>query len=507
MKKEVSGYKLVLGYLGIFLMFIGLILLVPLLVLFGYRSNEYMMDNNMSILSQAECFFIPGLASIVVGFLLFLLIMNKQKAKLQDMEDIILTILVWLLAIVLSAVPFMMTGKFNFTQAIFETTSGYTTTGLSVVDVSKCPHIFLFFRSFMQFIGGVGLVLILTSAISDRSGMGIYMLEGHNDRLLPNLIKSARLIFAIYFLYVFLGIILYCCLGMSFFDALCTSMSALSTGGFSTQAKSIAAYDSIGIEAVTVILMLLGSTNFVIHYFLLRGKFKNAFKHYEFAVLAGMLLILYPIIVATIGMQYNSAALGFRYGTFEFVSFMTTSGFEAYFGPNGTGYIELPPAALFAIIILMCIGGQAGSTSGAMKQSRVGIFFLYIYWSIAKLGKNSKVITTHYIYKYGEKEKVDQNEIKNSVSFICLYLVILLIGTMVICLCGYPLDESLFEFASSLGTVGSSVGITSYSANPVVLWTEVIGMFLGRLELMVIFTFFAKLNHIHIRRQLKTKNQ
>jgi trk system potassium uptake protein TrkH len=496
METEVKGYKLVLGYLGIFTMFIGVILLIPLLIIAGFPDEA----------DQYTYFLIPGLCCLAVGFLLFLFIMNKKKGRLEDMEDIVLTISVWILAIVLSAIPFMMTGKYNFTQAVFETTSGYTTTGLSVVDVTTCPHIFLFFRSFMQFIGGIGLVLILTSALSDRSGMGIYLLEGHNDRLLPNLVKSARLIFAIYFLYIFLGIILYCSLGMSFFDAILTSMSALSTGGFSTQANSIAAYNSIGIEIVTVILMLLGSTNFVIHYYLLRGQFKKAFMHYEFIVLLGLLLIIYPIMVITIGMQYDSVGLGFRYGTFEFVSAITTSGFESYWGPNGTGYAELPSAALFCIIILMCVGGQSGSTSGAIKQSRVAMFFMYIYWSIAKLGKSNKIISTHYIYRYGEKEKVQESEVKSSISFICLYLFLYLLGTLIITCCGVPLDAALFDFASSIGTVGSTVGITGYNTNPVVLWTEIFGMFLGRMELLVVFAFFAKLKDTHIRKRDLNQN-
>jgi len=267
MIEKVSGKKLFLGYVGLFMMLIGIILLVPLLVIIFYHED----------LQYAKDFLIPGVSSIFVGFFLFLFVFKKDRQNLGKGSDVALVLVIWLLAITISAFPFMLTGKYDFTQAFFETTSAYTTTGLSVVDVSNTPHIFLFYRSFMLFVGGIGLVLILTSATSDSRSMNIYLIEGHNDKLLPNLIKSSRLILSIYFGYVVLGVCLYLLAGMNLFDAINHSMAALSTGGFSTNLNSIGGYNNIWIEIVTVFLMILGSTNFIIHYFLIKRKFKKFF--------------------------------------------------------------------------------------------------------------------------------------------------------------------------------------------------------------------------------------
>lgn len=477
MIKEVKGAKLLFGYLGIFLMMVGAIILVPLLVIAFYPNEA----------SEMKCFLVPGTASITIGFFLYLLIQGKNKGKLEGHEDLGLIVLVWIVAIVVSAIPFMLKGTYNFTQAIFESTSGYTTTGLSMVDVSSCSHIFLFYRSFLQFVGGVGLVLILTSAISDRQGMGLYMLEGHNDRLLPNLIKSARLIFAIYFLYMLLGVGLYMATGVNFFEAICHSMSALSTGGFSTRVGSVREFNSFAFEVVTMVLMLLGSTNFVIHYYLLRGHFKKAFRHYEFGVFLLLACTILPLMVMSLSIQYNDFVLGLRYGVFEFVSAITTSGFQVV-----ESYKTVPPATYFSIVILMCIGGQSGSTSGGMKQSRVALALLNIKWYLEGLGRSGLVIKSHHINRFGEEELLSEEEVKSSCDFVGLYLLLLLIGTMIIAATGVSFQDALFEFASSLGTVGLSIGVTSINASPVILWTEIVGMFLGRLEIIVVFVLLEK---------------
>lgn len=477
MNKEAKGIELIIGYLGIFLMFVGAIVLVPLLVMAFYPEEA----------NELKCFLVPGTSSIAIGFFLYLFIQGKKKGKLENHEDLALIVLVWVLAIVVSAIPFMLTGKYNFTQAIFESTSGYTTTGLSVVDVTTASHVFLFYRSFLQFVGGVGLVLILTSAISDRQGMGLYMLEGHNDRLLPNLIKSARLIFAIYLLYMVIGVGLYMCAGVNFFEAICHSMSALSTGGFSTRASSIREFNSFPCELVTMVLMLLGSTNFVVHYHLLRGHFKAAFKHYEFGVFILLFCTILPLMVASLAYQYNDFWLGLRYGAFEFVSAITTSGFQVV-----ESYKTVPPAVFFSIVLLMCIGGQSGSTSGGMKQSRVALVLLNIKWYLEGLGKKGLTIKCHHINRLGQEELLSEEEVKSSCDFVLLYLLLLFIGTMIISMTGVSFSDALFEFASSLGTVGLSIGVTSFSASPIVLWTEIIGMFLGRLEILVVFVLLTK---------------
>ena len=237
--------------MGIFIMMIGLIQLFPLIVIPFYPDE----------MSYAYCFLIPGIASLVAGFLLRYFFKNTRILKLEKNYDSFLLVMIWLSAIIISTVPWMLKGDYNFSQACFEMTSGYSTTGLSVVDVDHTPHIFLLFRSITLFIGGVGFVLIITSAFSDKYGLNLYNAEGHNDRLMPNLRSSARLILSIYSAYILFGTIAYIVFGMPVFDAINTSIAAISTGGFSVIGESIYGYHSLPIEIVTIILMILGVFN------------------------------------------------------------------------------------------------------------------------------------------------------------------------------------------------------------------------------------------------------
>jgi Trk-type K+ transport systems, membrane components len=475
MIEKVSGRKLFIGYMGLFMMLIGVILLVPLIMIIFYQ-EDYI---------YAKDFILPGISSIFVGFFLYLLIFKKEKGNLKKGSDIALVLTIWLLAILISSIPFMLTGKFNFTQAVFETTSAYTTTGLSVVDVSVTPHIFLFYRSFMLFVGGIGLVLILTSATSDSRSMNIYLIEGHNDKLLPNLIKSSRLIFSIYFGYMILGVCLYLLAGMDLFDAVNHSMSALSTGGFSTNPASIGGYNNIWIEMVTVLLMILGSTNFIIHYYLMRRKFKEAFIHFEFEVSGILLCVVLPLLVLSFVRSGYDLLTSCRYGVFEFFSALTTTGFQIipdYSKTSGTTQI--------IIIILMIVGGQCGSTSGGIKQGRIGLAFKGILNYLSIKNKTEHVISTKYYNKFGNKEILTNDAVNSSFVYILLYLSLLVVGSFIISFGGYDFGDSFFEMTSALGTVGLSVGITSYNTAPYVLWTLAVGMFLGRIEIVIVFEFF-----------------
>jgi len=478
-KKSVSGYKLILGYLGLFMMLIGVIILIPLLVLIFYPEE----------IDQAKYFIVPGVISIVLGYFTHFFILGKSQEKLEKYQDAVLILLIWIIAIFISSFPFMLTGQYDFTQSIFETTSGYSTTGLSVVDVSTTPNIFLMYRSLLQFIGGVGLVLILTSALSDRYGMRLYSAEGHNDKLLPNLARSARLILSIYFIYIIIGTFLYVIFGMSFFDAINHSIAAVSTGGFSTKPNSIAFFNSLPIEIITIILMLLGNTNFFVHLFLIKGKLKNAIKHVELKFLLILILTLLPFMILSIISNFNgSVGEAIRIGVFQFVSGITTTGFQSV-----DSLLILPNFVLVCVIILMIIGGGIGSTAGGIKQYRVVLAIKSLYWNFRDRITHRNLIRSNYINKFGKVIEVNDQFIIDTNSHILVYLLTLIVGTLIFSAHGYSLQDSLFEFASALGTVGLSIGLISYNSPPLILWTTNIGMFMGRLEFYVVFVAIAKI--------------
>lgn len=474
MKKINDNYRLIFYYLGIFLIMIGIIQFIPLVVLPFYQEE----------IKYAYCFIIPGTTSVFLGYLISSLLKDTPKKNLEKHQDSILVVLIWILAILVSSIPFLLTKQYNFTQSVFEITSGYSTTGLTIVNAEECPHIFLFFRSLTLFIGGIGLVLILTCAISDKYGLRLYNAEGHSDKLLPNLAKSARLILSIYAGYILLGTIAYVICGMTFFDALNHSISALSTGGFSTKAESILYYHSLPIEIITMVLMLLGSTNFLVHLALIRRKYKAIWHHNEVKLVFILILIVTPIMIVnlmTSNFETNNIFKNLRISIFQLISCLTTTGFQ-----NVSSMNIFPCGFITLMILLMIIGGGLGSTAGGIKQYRIVVVIKGMISSIKESFSSKKVIKTNFIEKAGSKEVLTKDEVHNCMSYALVYLSILFIGTFILTCFGFSLQDSLFEFTSALSTDGLSVGITSFNANPIILWTLTIGMFLGRLEIFVV---------------------
>ena len=337
----------------------------------------------------------------------------------------------------------------------------------------------------------LGLVLLLTSASFDKFGMRLYSAEGHSDKLVPNLIKSGRIILSIYVGYILIGMIAYMIFDMSAFDAINHSICAVATGGFSTQAGSIGAYHSLGIEITTIVLMILGGTNFFVHLFLIRGKLKNVFGHVEIKLLGLLVLIFLPLLTINYYTNYSDGFwMSLRISTFQFFSAITGTGYQTV-----ATFTTLPSLFISILIIAMVLGAGMGSTAGGMKQYRVALAFKSIWWNIREQLSHHKTIRTRFISKIGTKTIVSKEEIIQNHSFLMVYMIALVLGTLIFTGYGYSITNALFEFSSALGTVGLSVGITGYDAPNGILWTSTLGMFLGRLEFYVIFVAIARLTN------------
>ena len=475
--KKLIGFPLILSYLTMFMIVIGVIMMMPLLSLF-FDISEWQMSLN---------FLIPGLILIFTGLSFQKFFKKFEKSQLARHQDAVLVVATWVIAILLSTIPLLLLG-YSFTHAAFEITSGYSTTGLSVVDVTQAPKLLLLYRSFLQFFGGVGFVLVLTSAISDKLGMRLYQAEGHNDRLVPNLVKSGRIIMRIYVFYILLGIFFYVIFGMPLFDAINHSISAVATGGFSTKAASIGYYQSLEIEIITMILMILGGTNFFIHLLLFRRKFKDVFSHIELKVFGIIAIVSISFGTLSVMNQMNLAfGESLRISSFQLISAITGTGYQ-----NIDGFIALPSVLYFLIILTMILGAGTGSTAGGIKQYRIGLMAKAQYWQIKDMLSHKKTVRTKFINRLGKKMVIEQEDITQNYMFITTYIVVLLVGSFMIMLYGHSFENSLFEFASTIGTVGLSVGILNASAPNVLLWTGTFGMFLGRLEFYVIFIAISK---------------
>ncbi len=363
-----------------------------------------------------------------------------------------------------------------------------TTTGLSVVDVTKASHLILLYRSTIELFGGAGLAIITLSAIAGPSGSGLASAEGRTEQLVPNVQRSAKLVLGIYLGYIIVGTIALDLAGMSFFDAINHSFAAVSTGGFSTRPDSIGYWDNTAVEVVTNVLMIVGAFNFVTSYMLVTGKFKSMMRNGEIR-LQSLLYVLCSIILlfGVVLPLYPNLGKAIRVSIFETITALSTTGFSTvgYTDWNGLGWLIL--------ILLMLIGGGSGSTAGGIKQMRVYVLYRALTWEIRRMLMPAGTVNEAHIWQGEKREFLQNDQVKQISIFVFLYLTLFGIGSAIIAAHGYSLQESLFEYASAMGTVGLSVGVTAADAAPGLLWAETVGMFLGRLEFFTVFVGVVRL--------------
>lgn len=312
--------------------------------------------------------------------------------------------------------------------------------------------------------------------------MNLYSAEGHPDKIMPNIKRTSRAIFVIYNICLVLGSIAYRIAGMTWFDSICHCMCSLSTGGFSTKLMSIGEYNSVAIELITILLMLIGTTNFAALLLLAKGKIRSFFRVSEVKFMFILLFIFIPPTALSL-MQGLDISFweGLRKSSFDVVSALSTTGYSTM------SYAEWPHFAIGVLILMMVIGGGIGSTAGGIKISRVYLSLRFCAIQIKKkVFPSSKVESPYYIKPSG-KTPIDRDLADDTLGFVIAYLVIFVIGSLLMTVtANCTLMEAMFDFASSLSTVGLSIGITGPTTNDATLIVEMVGMLLGRLEIFIV---------------------
>lgn len=468
-----SKYSTMTSAIGSILALIGVGHLLPLVViLFEPEDARF-----------ALAFIVPALIGIILGVTLIrALPVPVQRYALSLRDGAILVVAVWIMAMLMGALPFWIAKELSFLNALFESASGWSTTGLSVMNVDATPQIFLFWRSLTQFFGALGVVLIALASVIGTSAHILYQAEGRSGLLIPNIQRTVMLIVAIYLGLTVLMTLLYAAGGMSWFDALNHAMCTVSTGGFSSRGASFAYWNSPLLDILSVVLMFIASTNYATHFLLLRGEWKPAFRNREWRLAGGFLLIAIPLVFfALSGVEgYGWSLKGLRVTIFETMAALSSTGFTS------TTYAKWPDLALFVLTLLMLVGGGTGSTAGGIKQYRIYLLIKSVIWDVKKRLLPRRVVIKHRVWSGSQWQEVDQEEIAVTAVFVVFYLLVYAVGVTIFLLYGYPLRDSLFEMASSISTIGLSVGITSATAPAAIRVTQIVAMFLGRLEIFVV---------------------
>tara|TARA_B100000575_G_scaffold256380_1_gene226695 strand:- start:14 stop:1450 length:1437 start_codon:yes stop_codon:yes gene_type:complete len=470
-----SNYKTVFFTLGILQIILGIFMLIPIIIQFLFKEID-------------SSFFGASLVTIIFGTLFFLSNLDHDK-KLNLQQAFLLTALSWLSIAIFGSLPFIFsTINFSFTNAFFESMSGITTTGSTIIpNLENMPKGILLWRAILQWLGGIGIIVmaITLMPIMNVGGMQLFKISNNDssEKILPKSKEVALRLIYIYSILTALCAISYNILGMSIFDSITHSMTTIATGGFSNYNESIGFFNSFSIELSAMIFIILGSFPFIAYIKFLNGDKKIFFSDIQIKSFIKILFI--SIIILSIYLVLNTNELNLRSIFFNVISILTGTGYVNAQFDNWGGF----PLILF--LVLMFIGGCAGSTTCGIKVFRVQILYSFISNQLKKIIYPKGV----FILKYNQNP-VDNKFIASIISFIYMYLVIFFIITALLSLTGLDFITSISGAATSISNVGPGLGSIigpngNFSSLPnVSKWILSIGMILGRLELFAILVLF-----------------
>ncbi len=473
-----SNYKTVFFTLGVLQIILGLSMFIPIIVQFIYNELD-------------AGFIGAGIATIIFGVLFFLSNLDHDK-KISLPQAFLLTALSWLSIALFGSLPFIFSElNLGFTDAIFESMSGITTTGSTIIiNLNDAPKGILLWRAMLQWLGGIGIIVmaITLMPIMNVGGMQLFKVSSNDtaEKILPKSKEISLRLIIVYSILTFICALFYKIFGMNYFDSLTHSMTTIATGGFSNYNESLGYFNSSFIELTAILFIILGSIPFIAYIKFLNGDRKIFLTDSQIKTF--LKIILFSIIIIFVYLTIKNKSL---YETniikvsFNVISILTGTG---YVTENFTGWGSFP---LFFFLILMFIGGCAGSTACGIKIFRIQILYQFILIQIKKIIYPRGVFAVKY-----EKQNIDDKFMSSIISFIYLYIVIFFVITGLLSISGLDFITAISGAATSISNVGPGLGEIigpngNFSELPdISKWILSFGMILGRLELFAILVLF-----------------
>jgi trk system potassium uptake protein TrkH len=478
MSKRLINIKVVTNVVGSLIMISGALMSLTIPVSFYYKGD----DITSNILSTV--------ITLALGLILKFSTRSHKNDEVKKREGYLIVALGWIAMTLVGTLPYVLSGAIpEYTDAYFETISGLTTTGASILnDIESLPKGVLFWRSMTQWIGGMGII-VLTIAILPLLGVGgmeLFASESPGptkDKIHPRIKETAKRLWFIYFSLTIAQCIFLTIAGMSFYDAINHSLTTMSTGGFSTKQESIAYFDSPAIQYIIIFFMFLAGTNFTLLYFGFKFKFKKFWENDEFkwylAAVIGLCAVIIPIIYT------NNFEESFRGVLFQVVSIVTTTGYAT------TDFTTWGSFVTFLFFLLLFTGASAGSTSGGMKLVRIILLMKNGFLefkrklhpnAIVPVNLNGKAVSSKIIY--------------NLLAFVFFYLFMFVLGSIALTFFGLNFMEAVSAAATSISNVGPGIGKIGPSSNfydlpDTAKWVLAFLMLMGRLELFTIAILFT----------------
>lgn len=480
------NYKLVAKYLGFFITALAL-LMGPSMIWAAYFQEW----------DALRAFAISFAIAAVIALIMLILGRNAPQTMFQR-EALLMVAMSWIVAAIIGSIPFIMTGSLGVVDAFFESMSGFTTTGSTVIqDIEAQPKSLLFWRSFSQWIGGVGVVVMAIAVLPylGAGGKQLFKSEstGENPHSMsPRIKDTAQMLYRAYLTLTISMVLLLMMAGMGFYDAVCHTMSTISSGGFSTRQASISAFDNIAIEAIVIVFMLIAGTSFSLIFVIFNKNWKALFKDTEWRTFIGIFVVV--TLVATLNIFYgqshagdgafpdepHTAGYSFRIASFQVASILTGTGFNTH------DYATWPNLSIMLLFVLMFFGGCAGSTTGGLKIVRIVMLTKIVYWRVENTFRPKTVRAVRI-----NDNVIDDDTRKSVNAFFVLYLGWFVVGTIFMSALGLPFESAMGAVAGTLNNIGPGLDFVGpahdYSQIPALgkLFLSMC-MVLGRLELFSI---------------------
>ena len=473
-------YRSILNIIGLLLCIESLAMVLPLVLDLVNNNNDW------------KQFFYSSLLTFLIGSVLFISF-KKEKIKVDIRQAFLLTIISWLLIAIFGSIPFVYTStSLSYTDAFFETISGITTTGATVIyNLDNLPEGILLWRSLLQWFGGIGIIVLAIAILPTLQIGGMQLLHmEHDDPYEKTLPKINQFVIEIFFLYIFLTTVcgfLYYINGMSSFDAVIHSLTTISTGGFSSHDLSFAYFDSLNIEIVSVLFMIIGSLPFVIYLQFIHGQRFSIFQDDQIRLFAYILIIIVGITSLWLINNFSNDLLySIRISLFNITSILTGTGYTNH------NYSNWGSFGLVIMMIIMFIGGCAGSTTGGIKIFRLQILFRGAWLQLKKLTQPHAILMMRFNGK-----KVNENTYNSIMGFFFMYIFIFVLSAISLSFFNLDFVTSFSAAASAISNVGPGLGnIIGPSGNYSSLsegakWILAITMLIGRLEIFTILVLLS----------------
>lgn len=477
------NYRMILYIMGQILKGVGFFMLLPIIVGFIYSEEHVVMS-----------FGIPFAVLMVIS--LVLTVRKPKDNSVFSMEGFVSVAASWILMSVVGAVPFIISGEIpNFADALFETVSGFTTTGATILsDVESMSKSCLFWRAFTHWIGGMGILMFVLAIMSSNDARTMHMMRAEcagpkAGKLVSKSRFSARILYIIYISLTVMEIIMLLSGGMPLYDAVIHACSSAGTGGFSMWGNSIAHYNSVYIEMVIAVFVILFGVNFNLYYYILIRKFSLAFRNEEARTYFGIIITATALITLNTLKIFGSVGESLRYSFFMVASTITSAGFA------NVDTAQFPVFSQTLLTLLMFVGSCAGSTGGGMKVSRILILFKTGVKEL-KYIVNPRAVATVKM----DGKPVENDVVRGVSSYFILFMLIMCISLLLITLDNYSIEESASAVITCMnnigfglgrfGTAGNLSGLNSFSK--IVLSFD---MLIGRLEIYPLIMLFAVKKH------------